>query len=78
MAACNKAEARVGRKARWGRPIAALASRQLRAGIVWLNTVFEMDPVAPFGGYKQSGLGRELGPESIDHFTQIKTVVLRY
>ncbi len=53
-------------------------ARQLRAGIVWLNTVFEIDPVAPFGGYKQSGLGRELGPESIDDFTQIKTVVLRY
>jgi len=50
----------------------------VQAGIVWINTVFELDPLAPFGGYKMSGFGRELGAESIDDFTQIKTVVMRY
>ncbi|MRX78934.1 aldehyde dehydrogenase family protein, partial [Pedobacter petrophilus] len=44
----------------------------------WINTLFELDPMMPFGGYKQSGLGRELGAESIDAYTQIKTVVVRY
>ena len=53
-------------------------ARALQAGIVWINTVFELDPIAPFGGTKSSGLGRELGSESIDDFTQIKTVVNRY
>lgn len=54
-----------------------LASK-LQAGIVWINTHFELDAVSPFGGYKQSGLGRELGAESINDFTQSKTVFTRY
>ena len=49
-----------------------------KAGIVWVNTIFEMDVMAPFGGYKSSGIGRELGPDSLEAFTQTKTVVLRY
>ena len=53
-------------------------SDALKAGIVWTNTMFELDTMAPFGGYRRSGLGRELGPDSIDSFTQIKTSVLRY
>ncbi len=48
-----------------------------KAGIVWVNTIFEMDVMAPLGGYKASGIGRELGPDSIDAFTQTKTVVIR-
>ena len=55
----------------------SLAGR-LQAGIVWINTHFELDAVSPFGGYKQSGLGRELGAESIDDFTQTKTIFTRY
>jgi acyl-CoA reductase-like NAD-dependent aldehyde dehydrogenase len=53
-------------------------ARSLQAGIVWINTLFELDSIAPFGGYKQSGLGKELGPDSIDAFTQTKTVVVRF
>jgi aldehyde dehydrogenase (NAD+) len=53
-------------------------SDRIGAGIVWVNTIFELDHMAPFGGYKMSGLGRELGAESIDAFTQTKTVVMRY
>ncbi len=52
-------------------------SRKIQAGIVWINTHFELDAVSPFGGYKQSGLGRELGSESIDDFTQTKTILMR-
>jgi acyl-CoA reductase-like NAD-dependent aldehyde dehydrogenase len=52
-------------------------AHSLEAGIVWLNTIFELDPMAPFGGYKQSGAGRELGAETIDAHSQTKTIVLR-
>lgn len=48
--------------------------KALKAGTVWVNTMFNLDPASPFGGYKSSGVGRELGPESIDNYTQIKSV----
>lgn len=48
--------------------------KALKAGTVWVNTMFNLDPTSPFGGYKASGTGRELGPESIDNYTQIKSV----
>lgn len=50
----------------------------LKAGTVWGNTLFEIDTKAPFGGYKRSGLGRELGPDTIEGYTQIKTAMIRY
>lgn len=47
---------------------------QLEAGVCWLNT-YNITPVElPFGGYKQSGIGRENGVEAIEHYTQVKTV----
>jgi phenylacetaldehyde dehydrogenase len=49
----------------------------LQAGTVWVNTYGELDVTSPFGGYKQSGLGKELGAQSMDGYTQIKTVVVR-
>lgn len=55
---------------------AARMAKALQAGTVWVNTLFNLDPASPFGGYKQSGQGRELGPESIDGYTQIKSVYL--
>lgn len=48
--------------------------KALKAGTVWINTMFNLDPSSPFGGYKQSGSGRELGPESIDSYTQMKSI----
>jgi aldehyde dehydrogenase (NAD+) len=51
-------------------------SRQLRAGTVWINTYGLMDAALPFGGYKSSGFGRELGQAALDHYTEIKTVWL--
>lgn len=47
---------------------------RLRAGTVWVNTYNVYDPAAPFGGYKQSGFGRELGQHALEHYTQVKTV----
>jgi len=49
-------------------------SRRLKAGTVWINTYNLMDAALPFGGYKQSGFGRELGAQAIDHYTEVKTV----
>lgn len=53
-------------------------ARALKAGRVWINTFGDADPVMAFGGYKQSGLGREFGAESIEAYTQTKQVLLRY
>ncbi|HUO05354.1 MAG TPA: aldehyde dehydrogenase family protein [Candidatus Binataceae bacterium] len=49
-------------------------ARKLKAGTVWINCYNVLDPISPFGGYKQSGFGRELGKHSIELYTQIKSV----
>lgn len=49
-------------------------SRALRAGTVWINTYLHTDLISPFGGYKESGIGRELGRQSIDAYTELKSV----
>ena len=49
-------------------------SRKLRAGIVWINTYGLMDAAVPFGGYKHSGFGRELGMHAIEHYTELKSI----
>ncbi|MDQ0382732.1 aldehyde dehydrogenase family protein [Amycolatopsis thermophila] len=49
----------------------------IRSGIVWVNTYGDLLPSFPFGGYKQSGYGREFGSASIDTYTETKTVLLR-
>jgi aldehyde dehydrogenase (NAD+) len=49
-------------------------AKQLRAGTVWINDHHLLNCVAPFGGYKQSGLGRELGTYGLDEYTEIKHV----
>src|SRR5699024_1810765 len=48
--------------------------RGLKAGTVYVNTMSMLDSVAPFGGMKQSGFGRELGIEAMDMYTQTKHV----
>ena len=49
-------------------------ARAIRAGTVWVNTYNMYDPAAPFGGFKQSGYGRDLGREALDGYTETKTV----
>ncbi len=47
----------------------------LRAGTVWINCYNVMDSSAPFGGFKMSGIGRELGEYALSSYTEVKTVV---
>lgn len=63
----------------WTRDIsrAHKIAHRLQVGRVWINTYGELDQVMSSGGYKQSGVGREFGPESIDAFTQTKSIVVR-
>ncbi|HEY2175138.1 MAG TPA: aldehyde dehydrogenase family protein, partial [Mycobacteriales bacterium] len=49
---------------------------QLRAGTVWINNWHMVDPTLPFGGYKQSGVGRELGPDALNEYTEAKHIHL--
>jgi len=50
---------------------------QLRAGTVWINCYNVFDAALPFGGYKQSGWGREMGHEVLNLYTQVKSVCAR-
>ncbi|CFR81729.1 putative aldehyde dehydrogenase [Mycobacterium tuberculosis] len=50
-------------------------SQQIRTGTYGINW-YAFDPGSPFGGYKNSGIGRENGPEGVEHFTQQKSVLL--
>lgn len=60
----------------WTRDVkkAHALSKRLRAGTVWINTYGLMDAALPFGGYKQSGFGRELGAQAMEHYTETKSV----
>ena len=49
-------------------------AKKLKAGTVWINTYNIYDPASPFGGYKQSGFGRELGMHALESYTQVKSV----
>ncbi|WP_410639140.1 aldehyde dehydrogenase family protein [Amycolatopsis sp. lyj-346] len=49
---------------------------RLQAGIVWVNDWAMLDPAIPFGGVKDSGFGREYGPEALDAYTRTKSVVI--
>ena len=50
--------------------------RRRSAGTVWVNCYNIVDPPAPFGGFKRSGIGRELGEKAIDNYTETKTVCM--
>lgn len=52
-------------------------SNELRAGTVWVNNYNQLHHSLPFGGYKESGIGRELGEEALANYTQTKTVNIR-
>lgn len=58
----------------WGRDLdaAAAVGRRLRSGTVFVNTWHAVDARAPFGGYGQSGVGREVGPDALDAYTEVK------
>ncbi|UTW13017.1 aldehyde dehydrogenase family protein [Marinobacterium rhizophilum] len=50
---------------------------RIKSGSVWVNCHTALDPALPFGGYKQSGLGREMGAEVIHHYTEVKSVLMQ-
>ncbi len=52
------------------------AIRKLKAGTIWVNSHVPVDPNLPFGGYKQSGIGREHGRDMIEQYTEVKSVVI--
>jgi aldehyde dehydrogenase (NAD+) len=49
----------------------------VRAGTVWVNCYHVLDTRAPFGGFKQSGMGRELGEYALHEYTEVKTVTVK-
>jgi acyl-CoA reductase-like NAD-dependent aldehyde dehydrogenase len=52
------------------------ASREIRAGTVWVNTTLVRELRAPFGGFKQSGVGRDGATSSVEFFTELKTTTI--
>jgi acyl-CoA reductase-like NAD-dependent aldehyde dehydrogenase len=63
----------------WTRDVskAHRVARAIKAGTVWINCYNQIEVTSPFGGYKQSGFGRELGKHSLELYTQIKSVWLK-
>jgi acyl-CoA reductase-like NAD-dependent aldehyde dehydrogenase len=55
---------------------AVRAARNIRAGTVWLNAYGSIRPEVPFGGFGESGLGRELGAHALEAYTELKSVFL--
>jgi aldehyde dehydrogenase (NAD+) len=52
-------------------------AKKLQAGLVGVNAVNVLFPNAPFGGYKSSGVGKELGKYALQHYTETKTIFIR-
>jgi len=63
----------------WTRDIkkAHAIANSVRAGTVWVNCYNVLDTRAPFGGFKQSGTGRELGEYGLQQYTEVKTVIMK-
>ncbi len=63
----------------WTRDIGKAYSiaNSVRAGTVWVNCYDVFDAAAPFGGFKQSGIGRELGEYGLQQYTEVKTVTVK-
>jgi aldehyde dehydrogenase (NAD+) len=62
----------------WTRDVAKAHryAAKVRAGTVWINCYDVFDAAAPFGGFKQSGIGRELGEAGLANYTELKTVTV--
>ncbi|MBV9913383.1 MAG: aldehyde dehydrogenase family protein [Sinobacteraceae bacterium] len=63
----------------WTKDVSAMhrLAAKIKAGTVWGNCHAIIDPALPFGGYKQSGIGREQGRQGIDAYTELKTVIIK-
>lgn len=49
----------------------------IKAGNIWVNCYSKVNPQAPFGGFKDSGIEREMGEHGLKHYTEIKNVVIK-
>ncbi|CAM3989933.1 aldehyde dehydrogenase family protein [Lederbergia lenta] len=60
----------------WTQDVASAhyVANKLRAGTVWVNCYNAFDAAAPFGGFKQSGIGREMGSYALNNYTEVKSV----
>ena len=63
----------------WTRSIdkAHVIANNVKSGTVWVNCFDVFDAAAPFGGFKQSGIGREMGEYALQQYTEVKTVTIR-
>jgi aldehyde dehydrogenase (NAD+) len=63
----------------WTRDIGKVHSiaNNVRAGTIWVNCFDVFDAAAPFGGFKQSGIGREMGEYALQQYTEVKTVTVK-
>jgi len=63
----------------WSNDLAAVHRMipRIKSGSVWVNCHSALDPALPFGGYKMSGVGREMGAAAIEHYTELKSVLIR-
>ncbi|HET9483945.1 MAG TPA: aldehyde dehydrogenase family protein [Xanthomonadales bacterium] len=63
----------------WSRDVknAYRAARAINAGTVWLNCYHVVDPNMPFGGWRESGWGREFGRAGVESFTELKSIALK-
>jgi coniferyl-aldehyde dehydrogenase len=55
--------------------IANRVSRSIRAGVIWVNCYFAFDADCPFGGFKMSGFGKDMGLDALDKYLHSKSVV---
>ncbi|MFP6561124.1 aldehyde dehydrogenase family protein [Paraburkholderia sp. B3] len=64
----------------WTRDLGAAMRivREIEAGTVWVNCHVPLDPSMPFGGFKQSGIGREFGAGAVDAYTETKSVCIAH
>ena len=60
------------------RPRAAALAAQIEVGLCWINSWFLRDLRTPFGGSKQSGIGREGGVHSLEFYTELRNVMVKY
>ena len=62
----------------WTRDVsrAHILAAEIKAGVVWVNTPIALDQSLPFGGYKESGWGKEGGREGVEEYTETKSVVI--
>ena len=63
----------------WSNDLAAVHRMipRIKSGSVWVNCHSALAPALPFGGYKMSGVGREMGYAAIEHYTELKSVLIK-